>query len=390
MEHSIDELPDDDHPLFGADAPAESDHYVPGRQSRTDRHRRRPRRHRTLAPILAILVILAVVAGGWIAVNNLKSRFAVADYSGAGDKFVRIQVVSGQGASDIAVTLKNQGVVKSTQAFINAAKKSGRAADIQPGTYQVRLHSSGTAAMTAILDPKNLIVQQFVIPEGFTYLQAFAAISKATGISTAALQTAAKDLSGLGIPSDLQVSSVEGLLFPATYQYSDNTTASTALQSMVDKFSAEYVQLGVADKAKALNLSPYKVLIIASIAEAEAKFDADRAKVARVIMNRIAAGRPLQVDATSAYWAKLNGKDPAKVVYASIPGPYNSYKNAGLPPTPIGNPGVAAISGALNPPAGSWMYYVNIDAAGHLGFFTDEAQFLAAADKCKKQGWGCG
>ena len=129
---------------------------------------------------------------------------------------------------------------------------------------------------------------------------------------------------------------------------------------------------------------------IASIIEGEAKFDADRPKVARVILNRLAADRPLQIDATSVYGAKLAGLDPKQVDFATLDSPYNSYTHPGLPPTPIDNPGDSSLKAAVQPAAGSWMYYVNGDAAGHLSFFTDENAFLQAVATCRANGWGCG
>lgn len=391
--HTIEELPEDDHPLFGSDdrhnLPG-ADQYVPGARRRSDRHRRKRRKGRRLAPLLAILVIVVVVGAGYVLVRQVGNSFAAADYAGSGQGFVQIQIQKGDTADDIATTMQKASVVKSTRAFVNAAKKSGQADDIQPGIYQVRLHSSGAAAMNAILDPANRLVSKVTIPEGYTYLQVLQQISDKTKIPLADLKAAAAQLPNLGIPSAIKATSVEGMLFPATYDFDPTTTASSALQSMVAKFSAEYASLNIAAKAKGLGLTPYQVLIIASIIEGEAKFDADRAKVARVIMNRIAINRPLQIDATSVYAAKLQGKDPKSVVYSEIASPYNSYKNAGLPPTPIGNPGEAAIDAAMTPQAGGWLYYVNIDAAGHLGFFTDEAAFLRAAEACKANNWGCG
>src|SRR6185437_13742118 len=106
-------------------------------------------------------------------------------------------------------------------------------------------------------------------------------------------------------------------------------------------------------------LTPYDALIIASIAQSEARYPDDMAKVARVILNRIAIKKPLQIDATSVYAAKVQGLDPAKIVFSTIDSPYNSYRNTGLPPTPISNPGADALNAAVHPPAGNWTYYVN-------------------------------
>jgi len=109
-----------------------------------------------------------------------------------------------------------------------------------------------------------------------------------------------------------------------------------------------------------------------------------------VILNRIAAKRPLQIDATSAYAAKVQGLDPTKIIFARIDSPYNSYTHDGLPPTPISNPGAEAMTGAVHPTPGNWLYYVNKDSAGHLFFTNDEAAFTQAVEKCRQNNWGCG
>jgi UPF0755 protein len=100
--------------------------------------------------------------------------------------------------------------------------------------------------------------------------------------------------------------------------------------------------------------------------------------------------KPLQIDATSAYAAKLKGLDPTKVIYADVHGPYNTYQHNGLPPTPISNPGAEAMNGAAHPATGNWTYYVNGDKEGHLFFTNSEAAFTQAAATCKANNWGCG
>lgn len=388
MEGSIDELQDDDHPLFGSD---DADQHVPGVRKRSHRRQqRRRRRRRRIAPILALIVIIALVVASYELVHSVTGRFATPDYTGSAQGLTKIKISPGDGAEDVATTLVKAGVVQSSRAFVNAAKASGRANDIQPGVYQVHLHSSGKIAMAAILDPANRLVSQVTIPEGFTEKQVLSLLATKTGLPLASLQAAAGRIANLGLPSGLKPTSAEGFLFPSTYDFDPGLSADAVVQQLTAQFSAEDAKLGLSGAAKTAGVTPYQVLIIASIAEAEAKYDADRAKVARVILNRIAQNRPLQIDATSAYAAKLAGLDPSKVIYATINSPYNSYTHPGLPPTPIDNPGESSIKGALNPPAGSWLYYVNGDAAGHLSFFTDESSFLAAAAVCKAKGWGCG
>jgi UPF0755 protein len=159
---------------------------------------------------------------------------------------------------------------------------------------------------------------------------------------------------------------------------------------MTNRFADADRSSGFAADAKKLGMSPYQALTIASIAQSEAKYPADMGKVARVILNRIAAKRPLQIDATSAYAAKTQGLDPTKIVFADIDSPYNTYKHDGLPPTPISNPGADALNAAVHPTPGNWLYYVNSDSAGHLFFTASESEFQRAADKCRTQHWGCG
>ncbi|MEA2170016.1 MAG: hypothetical protein QOF76_3316, partial [Solirubrobacteraceae bacterium] len=121
-----------------------------------------------------------------------------------------------------------------------------------------------------------------------------------------------------------------------------------------------------------------------------AKFPDDFPKVARVILNRIHAGIPLKIDATTRYGAALAGLDPSKVDYATYATPYNSYLHMGLPPTPISNPGTSAMRGAAHPAKGNWLYYVNGDKAGHLYFTNSDTKFAHAVTRCRTHNWGCG
>ncbi len=388
MEGSIDELRDDDHPLFGSDEPA---NYVPGAAKRAHRHqvKRRRRRHRVF-PLLSLVVILALIVASYVLVHSAAQHFRTRDWAGSGTGFTRITISPGDGASDVAAALVKAGSVESSKAFVNAAKKSGRSNDIQPGVFRVPLHASGTAAMAAILDPSNKLITQVTIPEGYTESQVLLALAGKTGLPIAQLKAAASNIAELGLPDGFKPTTAEGFLYPATYQFNPGSTANEVVQQLTSQFGSQYAKLGIGQAAHALGLSPYQALVVASIIEGEAKFDADRPKVARVILNRLAADRPLQIDATSVYGAKLAGLDPKQVDFATLDSPYNSYTHPGLPPTPIDNPGDSSLKAAVQPAAGSWMYYVNGDAAGHLSFFTDENAFTQAVATCKANGWGCG
>jgi UPF0755 protein len=136
------------------------------------------------------------------------------------------------------------------------------------------------------------------------------------------------------------------LLFPDTYQVSGEETESQVIARMVSLMERVGRQEGLDQSAEAVGMSAYETLIVASMIEREAKINEDRAKIARVIYNRLELGMPLQIDATLYYGA------PDGATFAQLKesdSPYNSYRYEGLPPTPIANPGRAAIAAALNP-----------------------------------------
>jgi UPF0755 protein len=142
------------------------------------------------------------------------------------------------------------------------------------------------------------------------------------------------------------IDTLEGMLFPDTYQVSNADNEAQVVERMISIMERVADQEDLEAGAAERNLTPYQILTIASIIEKEAKLDVDRAKIARVIYNRLYIGMNLQIDATLLY-GQPSGSSPSAL--ARIPGPYNTYLNPGLPPTPISNPGRASIRAALNP-----------------------------------------
>ena len=339
-----------------------------------------------------ILLVIAVAGSGWVAYQSFGGP---KDWTGPGTVATRIEINAGAGASAIGSTLFQGGVVRSAGAYVSAAAKNSRSQDIGPGVYQLRKHMSAAAAVTLLLDPAAHIVAKVSIPEGTIENDVVARVASALKVPPAAVTEALGTLRNLGVPEGYApasgpLTSAEGFLYPDTYDFDPGTTPTAALQQMTQEFTTADKKLGFADGAKALGITPYQALIIASIAQAEVKQTADAGKVARVVLNRLASSMSLQIDATSAYAAKLTGLDPAKVIYATIDSPYNTYTHSGLPPTPIGNPGAAVLQAVITPPAGDWLYYVNGDAQGDLYFFDNEAAFEQAVATCRAQHWGCG
>ena len=382
---------DDDGGGFGESVPR----ITRADRRRSEQGRRKGTRRRGRLFVLLALVIVAAVA--YFVVPKVIDYFRVQNYSGSGSGSVLVTVNSGDSTQDIGNTLQKAGVVKSAEAFTDACGDS-RCAGIQPGQYQMRLHMSGAAAVTLILDPSTKSNENvLVIPEGATSLDVESRLVKILGSDVQpALAAALKKAGNLGLPlnytgkGDGVPTSAEGFLYPATYQIDPSSSPTKVLQDVVARYLQQDRHTGFADAAKTEHLTPYEALIIASIAQSEAKFPQDMPKVARTILNRIKIGRPLQFDSTSSYACKLANTPPSKCIYHQVISPYNTYLHQGLPPTPIDNPGAPAMAAAVAPAKGNYIYFVNIDAAGHLGFFSSEKDFTAAVQKCIKNHWGCG
>jgi UPF0755 protein len=371
-------------------------------------HRASRRRNRRVFLILSLLLVVVVVVATWLVVLPIYHYLRPSDYSGNGTGAVVVEVKANDGADAIGTTLHDKGVVASVRAFTDAAKSNPRSQNIQPGSYKLHSHMSAKNALTLLLDPSSRVNSDVVVTEGATTLDVVKRLTAAPCASTAsrsaicgpgmdptAVRKALDDVKGLGLPTDYTVAgkapiSVEGFLYPATYYFPSRTNATDAFGQMISKFTDEARSTNFTAQARTLHITPYQELIIASIAQSEAKYSADYAKVARVILNRIAAHKQLQIDATSAYAFKLKGLDPATGIYADAQGPYNTYKHTGLPPTPISNPGAAAMNGAAHPATGNWTYYVNADSQGHLFFTNSETAFARAVARCKQNNWGCG
>jgi UPF0755 protein len=177
------------------------------------------------------------------------------------------------------------------------------------------------------------------------------------------------------------VTSLEGLLFPDTYGIEPDDTAEGVVQDMLNQLEIVLSRYELSTAPR--GLSPYQLLIVASMIEREAKVAGDRPKIAAVIYNRLAAGKRLEIDATVEYavgHAKLTAKD------LRSSSPYNTYTRAGLPPTPIAAPGEAAIQAALKPADGDWIYYVLATEEGEHAFTNSYEEFLDLKAKARAKG----
>ena len=331
-----------------------------------------------LRGIVISLAVLGLFAGAIsVAAPTVKSFISgPPDFPGPGHGDVQIEIATGDTIAKIGNVLKAAGVVKSVDAFVAAANENPKSSRIQPGFFSMKLEMNSTDAISLLIAGDSKVVTRVTIPEGKRASWIIDTLSKQTKIPAKDFDKSLKNAEALGLPA-VAKGNVEGFLFPATYEFNPTATSDDVLRAMFDKFNSVAASIELEAKAKNLKLSAYDIIKVASMVEVEAH-PTDFAKVSRVVYNRLAAPMPLGFDSTIAYG--LNRATDAGVEISAqelaVDTPYNSRIHAGLPPTPIGNPGEAAIRAALNPESGPWLYFVTTDLVSQETKFTDsESEF---------------
>jgi uncharacterized YceG family protein len=334
----------------------------------TPRSRRGMRR---IVPAFLVIVLLVAAYGA----NKIWQPLH-------GDGHGRVQVVvpEGSGAKQIGDQLVKAGVIDNATIFSLRARLAGKRDRLRSGVHILKLDMSyGDAidAMTAV--PKAAATVTVAIPEGLTIKQ-IASIAhraqlrgsyrKATR-SASAMRTARL----LGAPAN--VKTLEGFFFPDTYQLRTTASTGTLVKDQLQDFKRQTAGLSYA-YAKKKQLTRYDVLIIASLIENEAQLAKDRPLIAAVIYNRLKQGIPLQIDATTRYETGNYGANARPIRQSELDAktPYNTRNQTGLPPTPISNPGLAALKAAAHPAKVPYLYYVVKPCGnGAHAFSSTDAQF---------------
>lgn len=336
-----------------------------------------PRRGRgALATLVALAVVVALVGGAaYLGRNALTGIFAgPEDFPGPGAGTVRAEVQPGDSVSTIGARLTELGVIASAEAFVNASESEVRATTIQPGSYDMRLEMASADALALLIDPSNRLFYEAALPEGLLLSESLARLAEATGIPLGDFEAAAAAPRDLALPAYAN-DFVEGFIFPATYEFEPGSTAPTVLAETVARFEQAAAALDLVSGARALGVEPLDIVVIASIIEAEATRAEDRARVARVLYNRLAVGMRLQLDSTVKYVVGVDGDIFTTEQDRATNSPYNTYLVGGLPPGPISSPGEAALEAALHPADGDWLYFVVVDLE------TGETRFAATAEE---------
>jgi UPF0755 protein len=335
-----------------------------------------------------MVVLLGGVGGGggYVGYQYYENHFAPPpDYVGAGAGTVQVEIPNNATLAEIGNVLKRDGVVESVDAFTKAAAANPRGSTIQGGVYLLHKHMSAASAVTMMLDPAAQ--SALIVPEGWRAKQIYAALDSRLGLKPGTTEhdaTTAK----LGLPS-YDKGGAEGFLYPSKYSVAKGGDPVAILRQMVKRAQAEYGQDDLDSRAAKVGRTPYQIIVIASLIQAEAQEPKDFGKVSRVIYNRLAQQMALGFDSTINYAmgrSTLNTTD-ADTHYAS---PYNTYLHKGLPPGPIDNPGHEAIEAALNPTPGDWLYFVTVKP-GDTRFTASEAQHernVAAFNKYQQEHGG--
>jgi len=341
-----------------------------------------PRRRRTRrSPVkrAAALLMLAVVLGMIVGIVMIAVSFRSGKDVKAGQP-VRVTIPEGSDTGQIAMILENNGVIGNHVVFNARLRLNGDDRSFKAGSYRMKTGSSyQTVVRQLVAGPPPSPVYHVVIPEGFrivdtaTRIDSIRAEQSAKGAAavlppfTGAQYTAA--VKAMRPPVTLKApaatKSMEGVLFPATYELLKTGSAAAFAQKQLDAFNTN---LGTIDMSYATKhgLTPYDVVIIASLVEREARVPEDRPHIASVIYNRLRLRMTLGIDATIQY--AVSGPDGWRTSLRQsdlqIDSPYNSRLREGLPPTPIASPGLASLQAAAKPSTSDDLYYVADPAGG--------------------------
>jgi len=374
---------------------------------------RRPRRRRWLWPAVAGVLVLALVGGVFFA-RDLWPILFPPDYDGPGTGRVVVEVADGSSTRAIGEELVAADVVASARAFGDAAEENPNGRGIQPGFYELRRQMSSAGAVSALLDPASRVgrldirsgtqlddtagVGTEVVPGVLSQIaRATCTVDEAGAERCATVDELRKamadtDPADLGVPTWAQEGArraepnrrLEGLLAPGPYDIAPGTSARDALATVVTASAPRLEAGGLVREAQAAGLQPYDALIVASLAEREG-VGADFGKVTRVIMNRLAIPMRLQFDSTVNY--PLDRQTLLTSPYdRARPGPYNTYLNLGLTPTPIGAVSPEALRAALDPEPGPWVYFVKCQNDGISCFAVTPAEHDANRRLAQERG----
>jgi UPF0755 protein len=340
--------------------------------------RRRRRRRRVLVPLvfLSPLVLLAAGVYAWYRVQL--------DPPGSPGAAITVTIPAGAGVRDIGKELSHEKVIGSSFAF-DAYVRLDHHGPFEAGDYRLQKHL-GIKAAVAVLEKGPVITYVTLrIAPGLWLTEVAKQVQKQMpGLSAAKFVTLARSDAVRSKYEPAGTHSLEGLLFPDTYRFTKKDREIDVIRTMVKRFDSVATAAGL-DRTHVVGLTPYQVVVVASMVQEESGTDHDRPLIASVIDNRLKIHMPLQIDATVLYALQIR-KPSNTAADRANPSPYNTYVHAGLPPTPIGALAEKSLVAALHPASTTYLYFVVAGTDGHSAFATTLAQHQKNVDAARRLG----
>jgi UPF0755 protein len=309
--------------------------------------------------VIAVMAVIGVVIGGLVLFGRTQLEAPAAAHGTP----VTVQVASGETVDQVANDLQSRGLIRSSFWFGWFAKFKGLGGSLHAGQFRLDSGMGASAIISRLSTAPEVQTVKITFAEGTTATQMAKKVGD-SGVGVTADQYLTEVRTGSfsapflsGRPAG---ASLEGFLYPDTYQIPQGSTAHDIVQMQLDDFGH---RIGTLLASPPQNLTPYQLVVLASIIESEARLADDRPKVASAIYNRLAQNMALQSDATVAYGLGISGREPTAAEF-KIDTPYNSYLHAGLTPTPVSNPGLPSLQAAAQPAQTPYLYWV-ADGCGH-------------------------
>lgn len=350
------------------------------------RHSREKQRSNSGLIIAGLFALVALIIGvtGWLVLGD---GFGSSAERG---KVINVAIKEGSSTRTIAETLKSAGVISNPLSFRIHSRLAHKDGTYKAGTYRFVAGQSISDVIDTLSKGPKLAASTVTIPEGKTILQIGEILQQKTGINAQDFatyaQSAAPDYAGMySFLKGAYNNSLEGYLFPDTYQIDANATVQDVVVMMLRRFNEVYSSLDI-PKSRAQRYTTNQLVTIASLVEREVSRDEDRPLAASVIDNRIEKNMRLQLCSTVQFL--LPGQEERTKIRLtsadiSIQSPYNTYKNPGLPPGPIANPGKASLEAALAPAKTKYLYFQVVDTKGTTKFDVSLDDFNKTKAKAK-------
>ncbi len=309
---------------------------------------------------LILILVVVLATGGWFA------WAALVPVNPGSTKFVLLH--QGWGARHIAETLQHEGVIRSADAFLLVHYAMGKGS-LKAGEYKFDAPATALEVRDRILRG-DVYARYVVVPEGYNLYEIAAVVEQAgLGAATDFIAVANHDVA-LVHDIDPRAQSLEGYLFPDTYQFTRIDTPHDIAAAMVHRFRQTAQKIGLLGRPDI-----HRIVTMASIVEKETAVPDERHVVASVYYNRLDRNMLLGADPTVIYAALLSGRYRGTIYQSDLQfdSPYNTYKFPGLPPGPIANPGAGSLEAAMQPAASDFLYFVS-DNNGHHRFSRTAAE----------------